>query len=78
VALPQPQPPDDPRRLTVTQRRQLRFVLEVVDGLAERDGFDPAELRSLRTGEPLGPVIERMRAALDFDELGDEADSTTD
>jgi hypothetical protein len=53
-------------------------VLEVVDRLADRDGFDPAELRSLRTGEPLGPVIERMRAALDFDELGDEPDSTTD
>jgi hypothetical protein len=41
------------------------FVLEVVDLLAARYGFDPATLVSPRTGVPLGPELARMRAALE-------------
>jgi hypothetical protein len=41
------------------------FVLEVVDLLAARYGFDPASLVSPRTGVPLGPELARMRAALE-------------
>ena len=43
---------------------ELRFVIELVDMLAARHGFDPAELRSSRTGAPLGPALERLREAL--------------
>jgi hypothetical protein len=59
--------PSDRRRspLTAAQRAQIRFVIEIVDRLAAEAGFDPAELRSARTGRPLGPALERMRAELE-------------
>jgi hypothetical protein len=60
---PRPLPPD-PTLLTLEQRHQVQFVLEVVDLLAERHGFDPALLVHPRTGTPLGPVLARMRHAL--------------
>jgi hypothetical protein len=50
--------------LTSEQRHHLLFVLDLVDQLAARHGFDPAELLSTRTGAPLGPTLARMRAAL--------------
>jgi hypothetical protein len=47
------------------QRLHVRFVLDFVDFLAARDGFDPAELRDPSTGDPLGPLLTRLRAALE-------------
>jgi hypothetical protein len=40
-------------------------VLELVDLLAARYGFDPAALVSPRTGIPLGPELARMRKAVE-------------
>jgi hypothetical protein len=60
------QPSDRPRSLlSSAQRAQIRFVLEIVDRLAAERGFDPTELRRARTGMPLGPALERMRAELE-------------
>jgi hypothetical protein len=39
-------------------------VLELVDQLADRYGFDPAALTDPRTGNSLAPVLARMRKAL--------------
>ena len=54
----------DQEELSGDQRRQVRFVLEVVDLLAERYGFDPAQLANVRTGESLAAALERMRSAV--------------
>jgi hypothetical protein len=50
--------------LTPEQCRHVRFVLDLVDLLAERHGFDPATLTNPRTGAPLGPALVRMRDAV--------------
>jgi hypothetical protein len=50
--------------LSPEQCHQVRLVLDLVGLLAERHGFDPAELVSPRTGAPLGPALARMRDAL--------------
>ena len=55
----------DQEELSGDQRRQVRFVLEVVDLLAERYGFDPGQLTNGRTGEPLASALARMRDAVD-------------
>ena len=55
----------DQEELSGDQRRQVRFVLEVVDLLAERYRFDPAQLANVRTGESLAAALERMRSAVD-------------
>jgi hypothetical protein len=62
----QPPPPDRPDRppLDAGALARVRFVLELVDLLAERDGFDPAAFVDPRTGEPLGGAMKRMRTAL--------------
>jgi hypothetical protein len=52
------------RRLTTEQRRHVSFVLELVDLLASRHGFDADELVNPRTGEPLGPLLDRLRSAV--------------
>jgi hypothetical protein len=59
-------PPAEPRLATLAPEHRLHvsFVLEVVDLLAARYGFDPATLVSPRTGAPLGPELTRMRQAL--------------
>jgi hypothetical protein len=63
-----------PSTLALEHRRQVLFVLELVDLLAARYGFDPATLVSPRTGVPLGPELARMlkavqsRGDLAFDE----------
>jgi hypothetical protein len=44
--------------------RQLCFLVDLVDGLAERARFDPSELVDPRTGASFGPFLERIRAAL--------------
>ena len=49
---------------SLEQYGRIRFVLELVDQLADRHGFDPAELTDPRTGQPLAPVLARMRQAL--------------
>ena len=49
-------------------------MLEIVDRLAADEGFEPGELRSERTGEPLGPELERMRAELEQYEFEADAD----
>ena len=54
--------------LTPEERASVRLVIELVDMLAVRHGFDPAELISPRTGTPLGPVLARMRDALRDDD----------
>ena len=54
--------------LTPEERASVRLVVELVDMLAARHGFDPAELISPRTGTPLGPVLARMRDALSEDD----------
>ena len=56
--------PAKTRRLTSEQCHHVRFVLELVDLLAERYGFNPATLINPRTGAPLGPAIARMRDEL--------------
>jgi hypothetical protein len=61
----EPRADGPPHRFTPTQRLQVRFVLDFVDFLAARDGFDPAELRDPGSGEPLGPLLARLRAALE-------------
>jgi hypothetical protein len=50
--------------LTPDERAAVRLVIELVDLLAARHGFDPAELVNPRTGKPLGPALGRMRDAL--------------
>jgi hypothetical protein len=50
--------------LTPDERAAVRLVIELVDLLAERHGFDPTELVNPRTGTPLGPVLARMRDAM--------------
>lgn len=55
----------DQDELSGDQRRQVRFVLEVVDLLAHRYGFDPAQLANVRTGESLAAALARMRDAVD-------------
>ena len=60
-----------PATLAPEHRAQVTFVLEVVDLLAARYGFDPASLVNPRTGAPLGPELTRMRKALES-----SADST--
>jgi hypothetical protein len=50
--------------LTPDERAAVRLVIELVDLLAARHGFDPAELVSARTGRPLGPALSRMREAV--------------
>jgi hypothetical protein len=50
--------------LSPEQRSHVRFVLELVDQLADRHGFDPAALTDPRTGESLAGVLARMRRAL--------------
>jgi hypothetical protein len=55
----------DHGKLSGDQRRQVRFVPEVVDLLAERYGFDPGQLINGRTGEPLASALARMRDAVD-------------
>jgi hypothetical protein len=47
----------DHGELSGDQRRQVRFVLEVVDLLAEHYGFDPRQLINGRTGELLAPAL---------------------
>lgn len=42
--------------------RALRFAIELVDRLGIEHGFDPAELVSGRTNEPLGPFLDRLRS----------------
>jgi hypothetical protein len=51
--------------LSGDQRRQVQFVLEIVDLLAERYGFDPSGLANVRTGESLAEALARMRGAVD-------------
>jgi hypothetical protein len=60
----------DQEELSGDQRRQVRFVLEVVDLLAERYGFDPAQLANARTGESLAAALARMRDAVDEGAVG--------
>jgi hypothetical protein len=55
----------DQDELSGDQRRQVRFVLEVVDLLAQLYGFDPAQLANVRTGESLAAALARMRDAVD-------------
>jgi hypothetical protein len=50
--------------LTPDERAAVRLVIELVDLLAARHGFDPTELVNPRTGRPLGPALTRMREAL--------------
>lgn len=50
--------------LSLEQCSHVRFVLELVDQLAERHGFDPAALTDPRTGNSLAPMLARMRQAL--------------
>jgi hypothetical protein len=50
--------------LTPDERAAVRLVIELVDLLAERHGFDPTELVNPRTGRSLGPALGRMREAL--------------
>ena len=50
--------------LTPDERAAVRLVIELVDLLAERHGFDPSELVNPRTGRRLGPALARMREAL--------------
>jgi hypothetical protein len=50
--------------LTPDERAAVRLVIELVDLLAERHGFDPAELVNPRTGRALGPALTRMREAV--------------
>jgi hypothetical protein len=50
--------------LSPEQCSHVRFVLELVDQLAERHGFDPSDLIDPRTGNSLAPVLARMRQAL--------------
>jgi hypothetical protein len=53
--------------LVILSRRDyeaIRCAVELVDQLGEAHGFDPAELTSPRTQEPLGPFIERLRCAM--------------
>jgi len=60
--------------LSPEQCQYVRFVLELVDQLAARHGFDPAALTDARTGDSLAPVIARMRKALaDSDAEGQRA-----
>jgi hypothetical protein len=54
-----------PDALTPEYRGPVLFVLDVVDLLAARYGFDPAGLISPRTGRPLGPELARLRNALE-------------
>ena len=62
-----------PRRRTAAlspeQCRYVRFTLDLVDLLAGRCGFDPADLVSPRTGAPLGPALGRMREALEASQV---------
>ena len=51
--------------LTPDERAAVRLVIELVDLLAERHGFDPKELVNPRTGTSLGPVLARMRDAVE-------------
>jgi hypothetical protein len=60
-----PAPEETPPALAPEHRRQVLFVLELVDLLAARYGFDPAALVSPRTGIPLGPELARMRKAVE-------------
>ena len=57
-----------PGPLNPEQCRGVRFVLDVVDLLAARHGFDPATLVNPRTGRSLGPVLARLRSALEASE----------
>ena len=50
--------------LSPEQCGHVRFVLELVDQLADRHGFDPSALTDPRTGDSLAPVLARMRQAL--------------
>jgi hypothetical protein len=50
--------------LSPEQCHHIRFVLELVDRLATRHGFDPVALTDPRTGSSLAPVLARMRQAL--------------
>ena len=50
--------------LSLEHYGHIRFVLELVDQLADRHGFDPAALTDPRTGHSLAPVLARMRQAL--------------
>jgi len=44
--------------------RQICLVVDLVDGLAQRAGFDPQELVDPRTGTSFGPLLARVKAAL--------------
>ena len=67
----------NPATLCDEHRRQVTFVLEVVELLAQRYRFDPAALVSPRTGIPLGPALARMRAALAETETSEPASGRT-
>ena len=60
--------------LTPDERAAVRLVIELVDLLAARHGFDPTELVNPRTGRPLGPALTRMREALRESGSGGERD----
>jgi hypothetical protein len=51
-------------RAAVPDARQICFVVDLVDGLAQRAGFDPEELIDPRTGASFGPFLARVKAAL--------------
>lgn len=44
--------------------RQVCLVVDLVDSLAQRAGFDPEELVDPRTGASFGPFFARVKAAL--------------
>ena len=44
--------------------RLLRLILDLVDHLGARGGWDPAELIDQRTHQSFSPLLERTRAAL--------------
>lgn len=44
--------------------RVLALMLDLIDRLAARGGWDPAEMIDPRTNQTFAPVLERTRAAV--------------
>ena len=65
----------DPAALPLEREdyRLLRLMIEIVDRLGARGGWDPGELIDQRTHQSFSPLLERTRAAL----LRYEANRTT-
>jgi hypothetical protein len=51
-------------RLDADDYRLLRLMLDLIDHLATRGSWDPAELVNPRTNQTFGPVLERTRTAV--------------